>query len=298
MRASVNPPGLKRPTLSYKKAKRHRQRTLVHGYTWFQRLCLLAILVTLGLGVVLGTFNTGSTLPLVAMGAVFLGSLWKHCNYLWVSHHATEQKKHRYAKKPEDPVTVTVLGPFTKAVKLSQKVFLSVMLDLTMFSGLDLSPRSHVGEVLWQLRRRRLIADTNSTEFHVLFPTYQVASLNLWDNLEDLGIGNLSILHVRVSVLGGSSHFRKLLNVFHFRISLIRHLDGYTSHNESPFLSSWPSSSKSAFKIKRITNSKLMEFLPWSVPGFENEEWREWVEHPPADLKIPHGIRFNVRMHP
>jgi hypothetical protein len=67
-----------------------------------------------------------------------------------------------------------------------------------------MAPECTVQEVLFQLRRRHLIADLSRIEHNIIFPAYKFASLSLTDKLKDVGIHDLSVLHIRTSVLGGS----------------------------------------------------------------------------------------------
>jgi hypothetical protein len=55
--------------------------------------------------------------------------------------------------------------------------------------------------MLTELRRRRKIPDLSRIQHSVI---HQNRSLDYTDILRDVGVQDLSILHVRVSVLGGS----------------------------------------------------------------------------------------------
>jgi hypothetical protein len=74
---------------------------------------------------------------------------------------------------------------------------------------LDMSPESRVDEILHQMRRRHLIPGTSQIEPHILFPSHRYTPLGLDNTLRDVGIQNLSVVHIRVSVPGGSRNAGK-----------------------------------------------------------------------------------------
>jgi hypothetical protein len=70
---------------------------------------------------------------------------------------------------------------------------------------LDMAPGSTVKDIMQQLRRQHKIADLSRIKHHIVFPAHRFASLALTDKLKDVGIRDLSVLHLRTSTLGGSS---------------------------------------------------------------------------------------------
>ncbi|KAJ7260975.1 hypothetical protein C8J57DRAFT_1232533 [Mycena rebaudengoi] len=69
-----------------------------------------------------------------------------------------------------------------------------------------MSSGSRVEEILQEMRHRHRISDISRIKHHILFPARKYASLNLDDTLCDVGIRDLSVIHVRISVPGGSSN--------------------------------------------------------------------------------------------
>lgn len=130
---------------------------------------------------------------------------------------------------------------------------------------------SQIGDIIEELHRRHLIPDITRVKHQILFPRHQFASLELTDILKDVGICDLSILHLRTSILGGSPSKNVHRN------------QSETSSNSSSWLE------------QKVTNSPLVAILPFSVEGISDDSWRSWAEKMPADLDIPPNIRFHVR---
>ncbi|KAJ7769597.1 hypothetical protein DFH07DRAFT_768868 [Mycena maculata] len=124
-----------------------------------------------------------------------------------------------------------------------------------------IDPGHTTADLMLQLRRKRHILDIIAVKYQILFPPYRFAPLELTDVLQNVGVGNLSILHLRTAIPGGSSG------------------DG------SPVLP--------AFVVERETNSKLVAMLPWIATGINNEAWKSWIKSRPLALKVPAYIRLN-----
>ena len=159
-------------------------------------------------------------------------------------------------------------------------------MDLNRF--IVMAANSTINDVLVDLRRLHHIGKCKRVEYHVLFPKYQFASLALAATFRDVGIGDLSVLHIRTSVLGGGPNTSKRTGTF-VRFQL-------TSLNLTEDHSSIEGSSTSGSKFShRTTNSPLVSILPWSVEGIADEEWRDWANNIPEDMMIPPGMEFGVR---
>lgn len=76
----------------------------------------------------------------------------------------------------------------------------------------DMASGSTVHDVLREMRHRHLILNFLHYKHHIIFPPYKFGSLSLTDKLQDVGIQDLSVLHLRTSVLGGSSHRGRCLS--------------------------------------------------------------------------------------
>ncbi|KAJ6453274.1 hypothetical protein DFH09DRAFT_1117384 [Mycena vulgaris] len=131
---------------------------------------------------------------------------------------------------------------------------------------------SKISDVMLELWRQHHIGEMNRVTHHVLFPAYKFGALEFSDTLCEVGVQDLSVLHVRISILGGAP----------------RSGGAGTSTNTSS-----SAASSSSGIIERITNSPLVGILPWSVDGLNNDEWRSWVNDMPEDLKIPTWINFS-----
>ena len=69
---------------------------------------------------------------------------------------------------------------------------------LVMASG------STVHDVVKEIRRQRRIADLSRIKHSIIFPSHQLKPLDYSDVLRDVGVCDLSVLHLRISTLGGS----------------------------------------------------------------------------------------------
>ncbi|KAJ7736951.1 hypothetical protein DFH07DRAFT_842427, partial [Mycena maculata] len=81
---------------------------------------------------------------------------------------------------------ITVLGPFRGP------------------ASLDMAPGSTVHEIVKEMHRQRLIPNLSRIEHSVIFPAHQFKALEYTDLLRDIGVHNMSVLHIRMSILGGS----------------------------------------------------------------------------------------------
>jgi hypothetical protein len=68
-----------------------------------------------------------------------------------------------------------------------------------------MAPGSTIQDVVHQLRRQHRIPDLSRVKHNIIFPAYKFSSLSLTDKLQDIGVRDLSVLHVRTTVIGGSS---------------------------------------------------------------------------------------------
>jgi hypothetical protein len=68
-----------------------------------------------------------------------------------------------------------------------------------------LSTNVTVSDILVELRRRRLIPDLRRVRHSIYFPTHRRGPLEPRESLLDIGVKDLSTLHIRALYLGGSS---------------------------------------------------------------------------------------------
>ncbi|KAJ7680193.1 hypothetical protein DFH06DRAFT_1315001 [Mycena polygramma] len=137
--------------------------------------------------------------------------------------------------------------------------------------------KNTIADVLLKMQKMHRISDLKQIQHSVVFPKRGFASLDPTNSLEAVGVGNLSVLHIRVFVLGGSP-------------TMDSSSVPQAASNNTPFLVSASSTSRSLVHAQRITNSKLMDVLPWRTSGMDNEDWRTSPEHP--ELKLPPYIQF------
>ncbi|KAJ7898783.1 hypothetical protein B0H13DRAFT_804691 [Mycena leptocephala] len=128
---------------------------------------------------------------------------------------------------------------------------------------------STIIDVLIELWKRRLIGHPADVKYYVLFPRRKFASLEMTDILGRMGICDQSILHLRIAVPGGCASY-----------------DACASSKQLPF----PTKTSSNYVIQRITNSPLVEGLPWSIDGIGDEGWRRW---PLSSVDVPSNIQFD-----
>ncbi|KAJ7435390.1 hypothetical protein B0H11DRAFT_1937686 [Mycena galericulata] len=137
-------------------------------------------------------------------------------------------------------------------------------------------------DVLFQLRRLHFITDLTRVKHYVVFPGRKLASLEVTDTLGDVGLGDLSVLHVRTAVRGGAYGFRTDTTTIASTSSMQSSFSTNTSDHPPPLV------------IQRVTNSPLVLHLPWSIHGISDEGWRNWPEYPPVTLKVPPHVQFNA----
>ncbi|KAJ7478787.1 hypothetical protein B0H11DRAFT_2194146, partial [Mycena galericulata] len=77
---------------------------------------------------------------------------------------------------------------------------------LLFVAALDMSPTDRVEQILQQMRHKHKIADLSRTRHDILFPQHGYAPIDLTDTLCDVGIHDLSVIHIRISIPGGSSN--------------------------------------------------------------------------------------------
>ncbi len=70
--------------------------------------------------------------------------------------------------------------------------------------ALRVPPHWTVSQVMATLRLRRAIAPLERVRQYVVFPPYSTTPLHPDDRLQDIGMQELSTLHVRTCVMGGS----------------------------------------------------------------------------------------------
>ncbi|KAJ7433777.1 hypothetical protein B0H11DRAFT_1939209 [Mycena galericulata] len=139
-------------------------------------------------------------------------------------------------------------------------------------------------DVLFQLRRLHFITDLTRVKHYVVFPGRKLASLEVTDTLGDVGLGDLSVLHVRTAVRGGAYGFRTDTTTIASTSSMQSSFSTNTSDHPPPLV------------IQRVTNSPLVLHLPWSIHGISDEGWRNWPEYPPVTLKVPPHVQFNAKI--
>ncbi|KAJ6556962.1 hypothetical protein B0H10DRAFT_2371346 [Mycena sp. CBHHK59/15] len=113
------------------------------------------------------------------------------CRYVQArSRHPTRSPKTRVSQYTveNEKLRITVLGPFRRPVFL------------------DVGSGSTVRDIVKEIRRRHLIPDLSQIQHTILFPAHQFRPLEYTDILRDVGVHNMSVLHIRVSILGGAEH--------------------------------------------------------------------------------------------
>ncbi|KAJ6450337.1 hypothetical protein C8R47DRAFT_1230299 [Mycena vitilis] len=187
------------------------------------------------------------------------------------------KSKHTYYW-PYKSAAISTMLPLSLCIQFHN--ILPAMIVLTGIAVLIRIPypigsENTIADVLLKMQRMRRISDFKQIQHSVVFPKRGFASLDPTDILEAVGVENLSVLHIRVSVLGGSPTDSSSVLV----------LRAAGNH-----LVSTSSTSSSSVPGQRITNSKLMDVLPWRTSGMDNEDWRTSPEH--SELKLPPYIQF------
>jgi hypothetical protein len=126
--------------------------------------------------------------------------------------------KRRPLPKHGRPCTIFLVGATPKTVFLG---LLSNSFDFSfyltcLFPSQGLDPDVTVGDIMEDLRRRRLIPDLTRVEHYLLFPPCRSSPLLSHERLVDLGVKDLSTLYLRCRCLHGGSPASKQASEFSF----------------------------------------------------------------------------------
>ncbi|RDX50747.1 hypothetical protein OH76DRAFT_1463653 [Lentinus brumalis] len=88
------------------------------------------------------------------------------------------------------------------------KITIFVMGSSLRTVALRVQPNCTVSDIAMALQSRRAIAPLERIRQYIVFPSYSQAPLCPEDRLRDIGARDLSTLHIRTSVMGGSSRTR------------------------------------------------------------------------------------------
>ncbi|KAK0442299.1 uncharacterized protein EV420DRAFT_1081539 [Desarmillaria tabescens] len=107
------------------------------------------------------------------------------------SHERQGTRKDIGKRGREQWIHIAVLGPFTRPA------FLRV------------SPLHSIGDITHELRRRHLIPDLTHIRHQFIFPHARLSEIQSYEILKDLGVSDLSVLLLGMSLVGGSSKHRR-----------------------------------------------------------------------------------------
>ncbi|KAJ7454098.1 hypothetical protein FB451DRAFT_1518419 [Mycena latifolia] len=262
------------------KYKEHCRRGRWHDYArqsrrYYTCFAIMAITLSVLYAKVVGNVQA-LTIAVTALDAMF-GAL--------IVHRMGQRKS--VLRQPAPPerlqtgptVNITILGPFPKPVSL------------------NISRCATIAHIAFQLRHRHLIPDLTRVKHHILFPKRQWAPLKPTDILDEVGIKDLSVLHLRMSVLGGSQQENNHQGEAENSQSTKRSGQDNNRGEEAGFERKRESSHKDSNKSfddlhlnDRITNSPLVAELPWTVDGIGDETWHSsWLLR---QFHIPQPIQF------